>query len=325
MHGSRAARTAKIGGLLALVAIAASGCSGQQIIRFGWPKGVTPEAHQMRLLWTWSGIAALIIGVIVWGLIAWTVIFHRKKGDGLPRQFQYNHSLEIVYTVLPLVIVVVLFYFTTVVQNNVLRHVKPDVPVNVVAFQWNWEFDYPNTQIKDPSGKPVPGPDGKPQIVRTIGTSQEIPLLVLPINKTIGYTLRSNDVIHSFFVPDFHFKRDVFPYPNKNDQDDYFVNSIDQPGEFVGRCAELCGTYHSMMNFEVRALPDKIFNRYISLREQINPQTNLPYNAQEALSKINCGPKLCAPHAITTAPFDTSRTSRHASTSSTGRDVNQGE
>ncbi|GAA4863031.1 aa3-type cytochrome oxidase subunit II [Saccharopolyspora rosea] len=296
-EGTRVPRLVKVAGLIGLVGVAATGCSTDEVLRFGWPTGVTPQADAMRQLWTWSVIAALIVGVIVWGLIFWSVAFHRKKSEELPRQFQYNLPLEVIYTAIPFVMVVVLFYFTAVTQNYVLaKPAKPDQTVNVVAFQWNWEFDYPG--YKTPDGQPV----------RTVGSSNEIPLLVLPTNQRVEYHLRSTDVIHSFFVPEFHFKRDTFPDPEKNNQDDVFQNVIDKEGSFVGRCAELCGTYHSMMNFEVRALsPDK-FDQYMRLRTQVNPRTGQPYTAAEALSEMKCG-ELCTPHAVTSVPFNTDRTS----------------
>jgi cytochrome c oxidase subunit 2 len=301
-EGTRAARLAKVAGLVGLVSIAATGCSWNEAVRFGWPEGVTPQATRMRDLWTWSAIAALVVGVIVWGLILWSVVFHRKKSDRFPRQTAYNLPLEIVLVVVPTVIVAVLFYFTATAQNFVTKKTaNPDVTVDVVAFQWNWEFKYP--EFKNPKTD---------QPVSTVGSSSEIPLLVLPTGKTIRYNLLSTDVIHSFFVPEFHFKRDVFPNPDKNNQDSSFENTIDRPGSFVGRCAELCGTYHSVMNFEVRALPDAQFQQYMSLRTQTNAKTGQPYTAAEALAEMNCG-ELCTPYAVTTKPFDTSRTAREAS------------
>ncbi|GAA0540139.1 cytochrome c oxidase subunit II [Saccharopolyspora subtropica] len=295
-EGTRVPRLVKVTGLIGLVGVAATGCTTDEVLRFGWPQGVTPQAESMRQLWTWSVIAALAVGVIVWGLIFWTVAFHRKKTDELPRQFQYNLPLELIYTAIPFVLVVVLFYFTAVNQNYVLaKPAKPDETVNVVSFQWNWEFNYPEHRT----------PDGQP--VRTVGSSSEIPLLVLPTGRRIEYHVSSTDVIHSFFVPEFHFKRDTFPHPEKNNQDNVFQNTIDREGAFVGRCAELCGTYHAMMNFEVRALsPDK-FDRYMQLRTQINPQTGQPYTAAEALREMNCG-ELCTPYAVTGVPFNTDRT-----------------
>lgn len=300
-RSTRAGRPAKLGVAIGAVALTATGCSGQDVLQFGWPKAVTPQGQAMGTLWTWAVVAALIVGVIVWGLMLWPVIFHRRKGDTVPRQFQYNHSLEAFYIIVPLIMVAVLFYFTVNVQNKVEhKDPHPDVKVNVVAFQWNWQFQYPG--YKTPEGQPV----------ATTGTSQEIPLLVLPSNKTVEYDLRSDDVIHSFWVPQFNFKRDVFPYPEKNNQEHSFQNSIDRPGSFVGRCAELCGTYHSMMNFEVRALPSNQFKQYMNLRTKDNPATGRAYTAAEALRKMNCG-ELCTPHAVTTKPFDTDRTARKQS------------
>ncbi|MCO1582569.1 cytochrome c oxidase subunit II [Crossiella sp. SN42] len=300
-EGNRAARLAKVTGLVSLVGVAASGCSAEEVLRFGWPKGVTPQAEAMRQLWTWSVIAALVVGVIVWALIFWSIIFHRKKSEEFPRQFQYNGPLEFVLIGLPMIIIVVLFVFATHAQNVVTNKDKtPDVNVKVWAFQWNWEFEYP--EFKTPDG----------QTVRTTGSSTEIPLLVLPATKEVRYTIESKDVIHSFFVPEYNFKRDTIPFPQKNSQDNVFQNSIDHEGAFVGRCAELCGTYHAVMNFEVRALQPQVFDRYMQLRTKLNPATGKPYTAAEALTELKCG-EWCAPQAIRTKPFDTSRTSRKPS------------
>ena len=304
-------RVAKLVGLVTVVAFAVSGCTGDEALHFGWPAAITPQGDKMRQFWMYAGFAALAVGVIVWGLMFWTIAFHRKRKNApaneLPRQFQDPGKLELVYTVIPFVIIAVLFYFTVSTQNFVLNKVSnPDVEVNVVAFQWNWEFDY----------KGYHTPDG--QDVKTVGSSQEIPLLVLPTEKVIQYDLLSTDVIHSFFVPAFNFKRDVFPDPDKNNQDSSFQNTIDTTGAFVGRCAELCGTYHSMMNFEVRALPDNLFEQYMHLRETADPATGMPYAPAAALTKLgqdnpDCG-TLCTPYATTTHPFDTSRTARVGST-----------
>jgi cytochrome c oxidase subunit II len=302
-QGTRPVRLAKLIGLVALVAFAATGCTSDQALHFGWPAAITPQGDRMRTFWAWAGFASLAVGLVVWGLTIWTVAFHRKrKGrDELPKQFQYSTAIEAILIVVPLAIVSVLFYFTVTTQDYVLSKVpNPDLTVKVVAFQWNWEFDYQGYKT----------PDG--QTVKTVGSSQEIPLLVLPTNEVIQYDLLSTDVIHSFFVPAFNFKRDVFPDPSKNNQDSSFQNTIDKTGSFVGRCAELCGTYHSMMNFEVRSLPQNLFSHYMQLRSELNPDTNQPFTAAEALTRTGqdiatCG-ALCTPYAVTTHPFDTSRT-----------------
>ena len=331
---ARPAKVAKVAGLVGLVALTATGCDVPGALYFGWPEGITEDAERMRILWTWSVIAALIVGFIVWGLIFWSIAFHSKKrydksgkeatgtvvagaentgasasedvgseeggAYALPRQFQYNVSLELFCVIVPVIMVCVLFFFTITTGQKVMAEEKdPDVTVDVTAFQWNWEFRYlsgPKTQ--------------NGEVVSTVGTSNRIPLLVLPTNRTIEYQLNSTDVIHSFWVVDFNFKRDVMPYPRKNNQDNTFQNVIEETGSFVGRCAELCGTYHSAMNFELRALPPDLFQRYMELRTKTNPVTGKPYTAMGALAKMQdegCG-KLCSPTAVTTRPFITDRT-----------------
>lgn len=317
----------------AALAVTLSGCSWQEAFGLGWPKGITPVAHANRELWVSSVIAALVIGVIVWALMFWTAAFHRKKKgqDTLPRQFGYNMPLELVLTVIPFVIISVLFYFTVVTQNKFLhKEPNPEVVVDVTAFQWNWKFGYQSVNYADGSfnyegAEPdrkelmVSKPDGKDahgeeevgairglnredrsylnfDKIETVGTSDEIPVLVLPAGKRIEFEQASADVIHSFWVPEFLFKRDVFPEPKANASNNVWqVAEITETGAFVGRCAEMCGTYHAMMNFEVRVVPPDDFKTYLQARMAGK-------NNAEALQAINQSPV-----ATSTKPFETRR------------------
>jgi cytochrome c oxidase subunit 2 len=273
--------------------------------------------------------------VIVWGLIFWTSAFHRKKktDTDLPRQFGYNMPLELVLTVVPFLIISVLFYFTVVVQERVLhKDPNPEVVVDVTAFQWNWKFGYQKVDFKDgtikydgvdtarkaameskPEGKdahgeelvgPIHGlnPEDRTYLnfdkVETIGTSTEIPILVLPTGKRIEFQIASADVIHGFWVPEFLFKRDVMPDPKANNSDNIFqISEIQETGAFVGRCTEMCGTYHSMMNFEVRVVEPNDFKAYLQYRTDHPDGTNA-----DALKAIGLPAQ-----AVTTHPFDTRR------------------
>lgn len=303
----RAVRLLKVAVLAGLVAFVSAGCSVHDTFAFGWPEGVTPQAERMRSLWVWATLAALVVGAIVLGLILWTVAFHRKRSDDIPRQTQYNLPLEIVYTVIPFVIVAVLFYFTATTQNFVNAQVdNPDLRVKVIGFQWNWEFQYLRDKPNS-AGEFVPRVTQQGTPLSTVGTSTVVPLLVVPTDRVVEYRLESADVLHSFFIPEFLFKRDVFPRPEKNNTDNVFQTKVEREGAFVGRCAELCGTYHSAMNFEMRALPGDLFDRYLQMRARTNPQTGQPYTAGEALAQLNCG-ELCAPRAVTTTPLSTERT-----------------
>ena len=254
-RGSRLARLAALG-LLGVLTLTGCDMPNNEFWRFGWPEGITDEAQAMRELWTGSVIAALIVGFLVWGLILYSVVAHRKRSDELPRQTAYNLPLEIAYTIAPFLIIAALFFFTVVTQNEVQeRSDTPDETIAVNAFKWNWQFVYPETT----------GADGEP--VNTIGSSTEIPILVLPTDRTIRFEVASADVIHSFWVPEFLFKLDVIP-GNDNGRDNVFEVTVREEGAYVGRCAELCGTYHAYMNFEVRAVSGDDYDAYLAAREE---------------------------------------------------------
>jgi cytochrome c oxidase subunit 2 len=285
-QGSRAVKAAGLTvtavGLTALLA----GCDvGETFAGFGWPRGVTTQSERMYDIWIGSTVAALAVGFFVWGLIFWCIIRYRKKSDEIPAQTRYNMPLEILYTVIPFLVVAVLFFYTAIVQTDVNKlSANPDVRVEVVGFKWNWQFVYTGEK----------GPDG--QDIITTGSDDYIPVLVLPTGKTIQFLETSRDVIHSFWVPDMLFKRDVIPGVGNR-----FEVTIEREGAFVGRCAELCGTYHSMMNFEVRAVSPEEYQRYLALRKEGK-------STPEALAGIGEDPL-----AVTTKPFDTDRGKRTAS------------
>ena len=278
---ARGSKLARVGALGLLGVVTLSGCDlNNGFWRFGWPAGITDQSQDMRRLWTGSVIAALIVGFLVWGLIVYSVIRHRKRGDDLPKQTAYNLPLEIAYTIAPFLIIAALFFFTVRVQDRVQAHVAdPAHTIQVNAFKWNWQFVYP--EAKAPNGSPV----------NTIGTSTEIPILVVPTNQTIRFKVASADVIHSFYVPEFLFKLDVIP-GNENNRNNVFDVTVRKTGAYVGRCAELCGTYHAYMNFEVRAVTASDYRGYLAARSS-------GLNTHDALEKIGQNGTATATH-----PFD---------------------
>jgi cytochrome c oxidase subunit 2 len=283
-------RLARLAGLGFAVALALSGCSFAEAVHgFGWYFGITPQASRMFELWMASCVAALVVGFFVWGLIFWCVVRYRKRSEELPPQTRFNMPLEFLYTFVPFLVVSVLFYYTAITQTYVDKKVpNPDVLVEVVAFKWNWKFEYVRN-----AGAELAGPAGQP--ITTIGASDYVPVLVVPTGKRIEFREHAEDVVHSFWVPEMLFKRDVFPGA-KDEEGNYrlqnsFQVTIDQAGAYVGRCAELCGAYHSMMNFEMRAVSPEDFDQYIELREQGR-------STPEALQAIGQ-----APYATTTTPF----------------------
>ncbi|GAA3941585.1 aa3-type cytochrome oxidase subunit II [Actinoplanes auranticolor] len=272
--------------LLALL----SGCSvdsvGSAFGGFGWPQhGISLQAHKMYDLWIASTIAALVVGFFVWGLIFWCIIRYRKRGDTLPVQTRFNMPLEVLYTVTPVLIVAVLFYYTAIVQTDVDKlSAKPDMTVEVVAFKWNWQFNY----------RDAPGAEAR-TVASNLGSSDVIPLLVLPTGKKIRFEETSRDVIHSFWVPEMLFKRDVFPGNVRNT----FEVTLDREGRYVGRCAELCGTYHAFMQFELVVVSPEKFDQFLAAKQAGG-------STQDAMGAIGfTGDER---FAVTTQPFDTRRT-----------------
>jgi cytochrome c oxidase subunit 2 len=188
---------------LLVVAGTLAGC-GDDGPRFGLPEPASREGEDIRDLWQLFFVAAIVVAVIVWGLIAYVLVRYRRRNDDVPRQNPYNIPLEITYTVVPLLVVVGLFAATQAAQDDVTA-VDADAPVvvEVVGFQWQWRFTYPDEGVSL-IGTPESGP----------------PELVLPVDETARFELVAEDVVHSFWVPDLLEKRDLIPGLD-NELDEY--------------------------------------------------------------------------------------------------------
>lgn len=204
------------------------------------------QGQQAYNLWQGAQMAALGVGVIVWALIAFALIrYRRRRGtdpDAIPSQKSENIPLEAFYTVVPLVIIVVLFFYTTATQRriNAVRP-APDVTVEATAFQWGWRFHYPTGDVT----------------VQSEGL--KAPELVLPEGKTTEVTLNATDVVHAFFVPAFLFQRNAVPgSPTR------FDLTPTRLGTFGGRCATFCGIRHTDMRFGVRVVPPAEFDQWLA-------------------------------------------------------------
>ena len=227
-----------------------SQASSEQWGRWGLPEAASDRAVSIGNLWSGAWAASMIIGVLVWGLIFYAIIRFRRRSPGdVPRQSQYNLPMEIMYTIVPVLIIGVLFVFTYNTQNRVLAKVdKPDLQVNVIGQKWSWTFNYMEQD------NPRVG-----AVINDAGTIERIPDLYLPVDKTVRFKLDSADVIHSFWVPDFYFKLDVIP-----GHTNWFDVKPTKLGTFHGKCAELCGTYHAAMLFTVHVVSQDEYERYLN-------------------------------------------------------------
>ena len=231
-----------------------AGCSAETMAqwgRFGLPEAARDRTPRVGNLWAGAWITSLIVGVFVLGLIVWVMIrFRRKHPDEQPRQVRYNLPLELLYTLVPFLIIGVLFFYTVQAQNGVLAKetTKPLTTVNVIGQKWSWTFNYMEAE------NPAVG-----TVVHQVGTIDKIPDLYLPVNKPVRFNLASADVIHSFWVPAFYFKLDVIPGRNNS-----FDVTPDKLGTYSGKCAELCGTYHAAMLFTVHVVTEQEYTAYLN-------------------------------------------------------------
>lgn len=236
--------------LLGAAMLVLAGCSEadkQQLRNLAMPEPATAQAPYTFELWRWAWVAAFAVGVLVWGLIFWSIWrFRRRSDDEIPVQTRYNLPLEVFYTIAPILMVVVMFFHTVRVQDEMTDVSRePDVIVDVLGQQWSWTFNYTEQ-----------GEGGTTPFVS--GTAGEIPTLVIPVDQVVQFNLHSPDVIHSFSVPAFLTKLDVIPGR---------VNQLQvtptKLGTYPGRCFELCGVYHSRMLFTAKIVSQEDYEKYL--------------------------------------------------------------
>ena len=264
----------KWAGLSAAAAIVLTGCSPydqSDIHRLALPVPASDRTKPVWDLWLGTWIAVLVVFVLVFGLMVYSMIRFRKRDDAAPSQIRYHLPLEALYTIAPCIIVAVFFFHTVVAQNAILKEVKnPDHAITVVGSKWQWAFDYTDE-------KAVQGDD-----VFDVGTPADPANLWLPVNESVRFTLKSPDVIHSFWIPEFYFKMDVIPgrVTSQKAHNSFDVTPT-REGVFTGRCAELCGLYHSRMIFKVHVVTRAEYDKHLMELKKLG-QIGEPVGAKHA-------------------------------------------
>lgn len=213
---------------------------------------LTSEAGRISSIWNlfmWLAIGVLALVIV---LVVYVVVRFRRRDTLLAKQTHYRPVIEITYVVIPLILVVGLFFVTLSGLREVdTTHDEPDEVIDVVGFQWDWQFGYPDegvTVTGDEAGDP--------------------PELVLPADSKVRFNLTSRDVIHSFWIPEFHFKRDLIP----GSPTSFDVTVSDEVGTYrSGACAEFCGLDHARMIFDVRVVDRAEFDRWIDQQRKEGP------------------------------------------------------
>lgn len=257
--GSRRKTITTISSLAIAGALVLTGCSPE--VEKGWlptERGTTSNSDRIMDLWVNSWIAALAVGIITWGLIVWCLVaYRRRKGTvGFPRQTSFNLPLEVFYLTIPLFMVLVFFYFTDRDQQAIDDRSQPaDVVVDVRGKQWAWDFNY---KAGDVIEEDVHEAGVQAHLTGNTIDKEQLPTLYLPVNKSVDLELNARDVIHSFWVPAFLQKRDMIP-----GKTNYIRFTPTKEGTYDGKCAELCGEYHSEMLFRVKVVSEAEFQAHL--------------------------------------------------------------
>jgi len=192
-------------------------------------------------------VLAGIVFVAVEGFIVYAIVRYRRKpgDDTLPEQHHGNTKVEIIWTLIPTVIVFILFGFSMATLSEIeARSENPGVVVQVDGFQWDWTFRYEDGPVIEPRGN-------------------EPPVLAVPVGEPVRLVLNSLDVNHAFYVPQFLIKRDLIDL-GENGPDNELEFTITEAGTYAGQCAEFCGEAHADMKFVVEAMEREAFDEYMA-------------------------------------------------------------
>ena len=268
--------------LAATLILVLTGCSSYEFSRGFLPgePGVTNHTDMIVNFWNGSWIVLWAVGLIAWGLMFYAVIvYRRRKGDSsLPEQMRYNNPIEALFTVVPLVMVIGFFAFTADTMAKIEQPVDSELHVQVIGKQWSWDFNYTDNMVYETGIQS--------QFDGELGSEAALPTLYLPVNTSVEIELTSRDVVHSFWVIDFLYKKDTFP-----GKSNFMYVTPQREGTYKGKCAELCGEYHSMMLFNVKVVSRAEFDSQMAalaakgntglLDVTYNRNQNLPGNGSE--------------------------------------------
>lgn len=227
---------------------------------------ITDEGKRIEDLWIFTLVVAMVVFFAVEGALLYAILRFRKRSDELPPQTHGSTALEIVWTSIPVLIVIALFSYSFIVLRDVEKTAPDDaLSIEVDGFQFSWQFTYDLSRLGTNTD---PNAEGTFSI---IGTAANEPTFVIPVGEPVEFRLKSNDVIHSFYIPHFLYKLDVVP-----GRDNRFVITARETGEFTGQCAELCGLNHALMRFHLRVVEREEFDRWIAEQVQANARVQQP-------------------------------------------------
>ena len=222
---------------------------------------ISRDAHDLHMLVLWI---VTIVGIAVFGVIIYSLIYHRKSKGAVAAQFHESTTIEVIWTIIPLVVLVLIAIPATKTLLEIEDASNPDITIKVTGWQWKWQYEYLDEGINFFSNL-----DAKSNEARKRNSGIDVKTvehylldvdkpIVIPVGKKVRFLATANDVIHSWWVPELGMKRDAIPgYINE------FWTRVDEPGVYRGQCAELCGKDHGFMPIVVKAVSDSEYQSWV--------------------------------------------------------------
>lgn len=250
--------------LLSAIAAALTANPAAAEYALNMPEGVTPFSRQVYDLHMIILGICVVIGVVVFGAMFWSMAVHRKSKGAVPATFSHSNKAELIWTVIPVLILVGMAIPATRVLIEMEQTEDAEMTVKITGYQWKWHYEYIEEGIAFLSSLDAAsnaarqrGATVAPENVENYLLNVDRPL-VLPINTKVRFLLTSDDVIHAWWVPEFGWKRDAIPG---------FVNEawtlIEKPGIYRGQCAELCGKDHGFMPIVVIGMEQDAYQDWV--------------------------------------------------------------
>ena len=233
-------------------------------------KGVTEISHavydlHMTIFWI-----CVAIGVVVFGVMFYSMYHHRKSRGAVADDFHESTKLEVIWTAIPFAILVIMAVPATQVLIKMYDASDSDIDIKVMGYQWKWSYEYLGqdlgngdnlaffSNLSTPREEVYNEVDKNPNYLLEVDEP-----LVIPANKKVRFLISANDVIHAFWVPDFAVKKDAIPG---------FINEawtiVPEPGIYRGQCAELCGEAHGYMPIVVKVVPENEYVAWVENKRQ---------------------------------------------------------
>lgn len=245
------------------VLISMSGQSlAEEVERWGvnMTQGVTPmsrDIYDLHMLIFWI---CVVIGVLVFGVMFYSMIVHRKSRGVVPANFHESTKLEILWTAVPFVILMAMAWPATTTLIDIYDTDEAEVDILVTGYQWKWKYEYVNQEVSFFSNLSTPKEQIYNQAPKGVNYLLEVDEpVVIPVKKKVRFLITANDVIHAWWVPDLAVKKDAIPgYVNET------WAYVEEPGTYRGQCAELCGKDHAFMPIVVEALPEEEYQQWLA-------------------------------------------------------------